>query len=191
MHYYFKGTIVYVGLDTIAIDVHDVAYELFVSKPSEFSLGETITVYSYEVYGENDHYLAGFRDIKEKEAFMSLIGVKGIGPKTALNALSTTNPEELFAAIAKADVKFLKKLPGIGPKAASQIILDLQGKLTEVDKVASPKNDERFADVRAALKSLGFKVKDIDEALAKIDPEGKGDQELLKLALKALRKGNL
>lgn len=189
MHYYFKGKIVNVGIDTIAVDVHDVAYELFVSKPELFSLGEECTVYSYEVYGENDHYLAGFKSLEEKEAFLSLIGVKGIGPKTALNALSTTNPTELFEAIAKADVKFLKKLPGIGPKAASQIILDLQGKLTEVSKPIAPKNDERFADVRAALKSLGFKVKDIDEALAKIDPEGKGDQELLKLALKALKKG--
>ncbi|MCQ2772331.1 MAG: Holliday junction branch migration protein RuvA [Bacilli bacterium] len=190
MHYYFKGKIVYVGIDTIAIDVHDVAYELFVSKPELFSLGEECTVYSYEVYGENDHYLAGFKTLEEKEAFNSLIGVKGIGPKTALNALSTTTPTELFEAVAKADVKFLKKLPGIGPKAASQIILDLQGKLTEVpSKAPAPKNDERFADVRAALKQLGFKVKDIDEALSKIDPEGKGDQELLKLALKALRKG--
>lgn len=188
MHYYFKGKIVYIGESTIAVDVHDVAYELFVSKPESFVMGEETTVYCYEVYGENDHYLAGFKTKEDKDAFLALIGVKGIGPKTALSALSTTTPEELFAAIAGSNVSFLKKLPGIGPKAASQIILDLKGKLTET---ATKKNkvDERFADVRIALKQLGFKVKDIDDVLAKIDATGMSDQDILRTALKALRKG--
>ncbi len=188
MYYYFKGKIVYVGETTIAIDVNNVAYELFVSKPESFVTGEETTVYCYEVYGENDHYLVGFKTKEEKDAFLSLTGVKGIGPKTALSALGATTPEELFAAVAGSNVSFLKKLPGIGPKAASQIILDLKGKLTEANTKKN-KADERFADVRSALKQLGFKVKDIDDVLAKIDATGMSDQDILRAALKALRKG--
>ena len=188
MYYYFKGKIVYVGETTIAIDVNNVAYELFVSKPESFVTGEETTVYCYEVYGENDHYLVGFKVKEEKDAFLSLTDVKGIGPKTALSALGATTPEELFAAVASSNVSFLKKLPGIGPKAASQIILDLKGKLTEANTKKN-KTDERFADVRSALKQLGFKVKDIDDVLAKIDATGMNDQDILRAALKALRKG--
>mgnify|MGYP002515608920 CR=1 FL=1 len=142
--------------DSIAVDVNGIAFELFVARPLEWHVGEESIVYSYEVYNENDHYLVGFSTKMEKDAFKSLIQVKGIGPKTAINALSATTPDELFRAISASNTSYLKKLPGIGPKAASQIILDLKGKLA----TTSNKNthDERYEDVRAALKSMGFKA---------------------------------
>lgn len=185
MIYSLTGKIVHKGKDYVVIDVHDVAYECLVSRTDDFSYNEQATIYTYEVYGENDHYLAGFSTLLEKEAFQSLITVKGIGPKTALNALSATTADALFKAIQSNNTSYLKKLPGIGPKAAAQIILDLKGHLTEDGGKANPK---QYDEVRDALKSLGFRVKEIDDALSSISDPSLDSQGLLKAALKKLRK---
>ncbi len=186
MYYSFTGKIVDIGLDAIAIDVNGIAFELFVSRPQEWKKGDETTIFVHEVYNENDHYLVGFSSKIEKEAFNSLIQVKGIGPKTAINALSSTTPDELFKAIAASNTSYLKKLPGIGPKAASQIILDLKGKLAS----ASPKaNDERYDEVRSALKALGFKAKEIDMALSDINEPNASNEDLLRLALRKIKGG--
>ncbi|HBE98703.1 MAG TPA: Holliday junction branch migration protein RuvA, partial [Firmicutes bacterium] len=94
MYYSFTGKIICVSDDSIAVDVNGIAFELFVARPLEWHVGEESIVYSYEVYNENDHYLVGFSTKMEKDAFKSLIQVKGIGPKTAINALSATTPDE-------------------------------------------------------------------------------------------------
>lgn len=185
MYYSFEGTIVYNNQkDTIAIDLGSIAYELLVARTEDFKEGEKKKVYVYEVYGENDHYLVGFPSLLEKEAFLSLTAVKGIGPKTALGALGATKPEDLFKAIAASNTAFLKKLPGIGPKAAAQIILDLKGKLEESSIPNS--SSKRFDEVGAALKKLGFKKKDIDVVLSSPDVPELPNQELLRWALRRL-----
>ena len=186
MFYSFKGTIVAIEEESIAIDVHDVAYELLVARPQGFTLHEETTVYAYEVNSQDDHYLAGFQSKLEKRAFLSLISVKGIGPKTALTALGATTPDALFKAIQPNNTAYLKKLPGIGPKAAAQIILDLKGQLADTDEKGNPK---QFDEVRAALKELGFKLKEIDAVLATINEPNLSNQDVLRLALRGLRKG--
>ena len=185
MIYSLNGIIVERDSEKIAVDLGDIAYEVFVPRPEEFLLGEKTKVYIHEVLTQDDHYLAGFQTKLEKEAFQSLIQVKGIGPKTALSALSGTTPELLFQAIENSDAKYLKKLPGIGPKAASQIILDLQGKLVQEEPKKEGKN---FPEVRAGLKSLGFKVKEIDDAIALLGDQKLSNDEALRLALRSLRK---
>ncbi|MEE3401644.1 MAG: Holliday junction branch migration protein RuvA, partial [Candidatus Enteromonas sp.] len=80
---------------------------------------------------------------------------------------------------------YLKKLPGIGPKAAAQIILDLKGKLIESDAKGNP---TQYDEVRQALKQMGFKVKEVDDALSSINEPGASNQEILRLALRALSK---
>ena len=185
MIYSLTGKIVDRTQDAVAVDIGVIAYEVFTPRPEEFLIDEQTTIYVHEVLTQDDHYLAGFRTKLEREAFRSLIQVKGIGPKTALSALSGTTPEELFAAIANSDAKALKKLPGIGPKAASQIILDLQGKLVQEEP---KKAGDAYPNLRAALKQFGFKVKEIDQAIATL-PEGAADDNAtLRLALLALRK---
>lgn len=185
MIYSLKGTIVEVMPESVAIEVGDVGYEVLVSRPSDFTLGMQLTLYTAEVLAQDDHYLVGFSSRLEKEAFLSLTSVKGIGPKTAINALSATNPDDLFKAISANNTAYLKKLPGIGPKAAAQIILDLKGKLVETDGKGNP---HQYEEVRAALKQLGYKVKEIDEALSTISEPGADHQTILRLALKALSK---
>ncbi len=184
MIYSLKGIVVDKGVDRIALDLGNIAYEILVSRPIEFDLGKETLVYTYEVLTQDDHYLAGFSSKLEKEAFSSLIQVKGIGPKTALNALSSTNPDDFFKAVKSNNTSYLKKLPGIGPKAASQIILDLKGKLVESDSKGNP---NQYDEVRLALKQLGFKVKAIDEVLSSINEPGADNEVILRLALRKLK----
>ncbi len=186
MIYSLKGVVTDVKKDRIAIDLGQIAYEVLVARSGDFNLGEESKVFTHEVLTQEDHYLVGFLDKMEKEAFLSLIEVKGIGPKTALSALGATRPDELFAAIEANNTAFLKKLPGIGPKAAAQIILDLKGKLVKTDSKGHP---EAFDEVSSALKSLGFKKAQIDAALASISTPDLPNSEILRLALKQLRKG--
>lgn len=185
MIYSLKGVVAEISKTSVAIDLGSIAYEVLVARPDDFSLGEETKIYTYEVSTQDDHYLVGFLDKMEKEAFRSLIDVKGIGPKTALSALGATRPEELFAAIEANNTAFLKKLPGIGPKAAAQIILDLKGKLVKTDEKGRP---EAYEEVASALKSLGFKKAQIDQALSSINEPGLDNASLLRLALKRLRK---
>lgn len=184
MYFSFKGPITYLGEDYIVIEVNDIGYQVYVPHVSDYSLGEVTKVYLYNVVREDEQYLAGFSSIREKEAFVSLISVKGIGPRTALNALSATNADDLFNAIAANNVTYLKKLPGIGGKAAAQIILDLKGQLT----TGSAANVDQYDEVRTALKSLGFKVKVIDDVLSQISIPNATNEEILREALKRLRK---
>ncbi len=185
MIYSVNGIVAEIGEGWVAIDLGDIAYEVLVSRTSDFSLGEKCLVYTYEAISQEDHYLVGFKDKTEKMAFASLICVKGIGPKTALSALSQTTPGLLFQAIESNNTSFLKKLPGIGPKAAAQIILDLKGKLVKTDEKGHP---DRYPGVAAALKALNFKKVEIEAAIASIKVDSLNDEEATRMALRYLRK---
>ncbi|MBP5091311.1 MAG: Holliday junction branch migration protein RuvA [Bacilli bacterium] len=185
MIYFLKGSVCAIKKDSVIIDVHDVGYEVLSSHPEKYLVGQEAKIYTHEVITEDDHYLVGFLSELEKDAFWSLIQVKGIGPKTALNALSATDPDELFKAIQSNNTAYLKKLPGIGPKAAAQIILDLKGKLVESDAKGNP---TQYDEVRQALKQMGFKAKEVDDTLSSINEPGANNQEILRLALRALSK---
>lgn len=186
MIYSIKGKVVERNESSVAIDLGNIAYEVFVPRPAIFIVGQESLVYTYEVLTQDDHYLVGFDNKKEKDAFLLLVSVKGIGPKTALSALSKTTPDELFSAIENSNAAFLKRLPAIGPKAAQQIILDLKGRL--VEKPLKKNAENRYPDVYGALKSLGFKTKEIEDAIDAL-PDGVDKMEVaLKTALRFLSK---
>ena len=190
MYYSMRGKVLVIKEDFIVLEVNNIGYEIFISHSDNFYLEQEVLVYLHEVVREDEHYLVGFASLEEKEVFMSLISVKGIGPKTALGALSATTPSNFINAIENSDIKYLKKLPGIGPKAASQIVLDLKGHLvaTEV-KVSKNKLTGNLLEVHDALKTLGFKSSDIEKVLNSLkDKEGIGSEALLKEALRLLRK---
>ncbi len=188
IYYRISGKIVSVNESGIALENSGIAYEITVARPFDFPLEKEASLFIHEVIAEDDHYLIGFPSKIEKDAFLSLLSVKGIGPKTALSALKATSPDALFAAIESNNTAYLKKLPGIGAKAAAQIILDLRGKLAPTNE---KKGDEKeYTEVKAALKSLGFKSKDIDDAISKMETKDKTDEEILRLALRQLGKGS-
>lgn len=187
MIYALFGKIVRLQPQYLVLNVRDVSYQIFIANPNDFTLNDTIEIFTYQVIREDDAYLIGFPSLLEKEVFQQLLSVKGIGPKTALGALSGTNPTQLIAAINNGHIAFLKSLPGIGPKAASQIVLDLKGKLVDQDQ-GSSKLSSQFSEAKDALKSLGFKNQEIDQVLKFIDPTLTHSETIIKLALKGLKK---
>lgn len=190
MYYSMRGEVTYINQNSIVLEVNNIGYEIFVSQINNIFLHQELFIYLYEVIREDEHYLIGFLTLEEKEVFMSLISVKGIGPKTALGALSATTPSLFINAIENNDVKFLKQLPGIGQKAASQIVLDLKGHLVQSEvKTTKKQVDGPLLEVHDALKTLGFKTNDIDKVINSLKEYQNADTEfLLKEALRLLRK---
>lgn len=185
MIYFLKGKVAMIDGDTVVVDVRDVGYQVLVSHISNYTIGNDVFLYTYNVIREDDQYLVGFSTIEEKKVFLSLIKVKGLGPKTVINALSATTVDGIRSAISANNVAYLKKLPGIGAKAAAQIILDLKGELTGTKVKGDPGVYEEVYD---ALKELGFKGAAIDRILATINEPDASSEEILKLALSKLRK---
>lgn len=183
MYYSLNGKVSFIGDNFIVLEVNGVGYQVFVSHVEDYILGQEKFIFTHHIVREDDQYLIGFSSRLEKDAFLSLLDVKGLGPKTAINALSATTPEMLNKAIASNNIAYLKKLPGIGAKAAAQIILDLKGQIT------GEKGDPgRYEDVKKALQQLGFKSAAIDRVLAEINEENATMEQVLALALKKLRK---
>ncbi len=182
MIYFLKGNVARKGSNTIVLNVHDIGYQLMVSHVDDYYVGEEVLVYTYEVIKEDGQYLMGFRSLKEKSLFLSLIKVNGLGPKSVITALSGAEPETILSAIESNNIAFLKQLPGFGLKAASQILLDLKGKISD----GASGDPTIYQDVKDALKSMGFKMAAVDRVLATINiPNGSVD-EILKEALQKL-----
>ena len=183
MIYFLRGVIHQVDNDSVVIDVNDVGYQVLVSHVANYEVGQKVLLYTYNVVREDENYLIGFSDVEERNVFLSLIKVKGLGPKTVIGALSATTPQDVINAISSNNVAFLKKLPGLGAKAAGQIILDLKGELT-----GSKGNPKQYEEVYDALKSLGFKGAAIDRVLATINEPNASTEDILSIALSRLRK---
>lgn len=184
MIFFLKGKVVLIDNGTVIIDVNGVGYQVLVSHVEDYEIDSDVLIYTYNVVREDEQYLVGFKSLDEKAVFSSLIKVKGLGPKTVINALSATNPKEIINAIASNNVAYLKKLPGIGAKAAAQIILDVKGELAGGDKGDPGVYDE----VYDALKELGFKGAAIDRVLATINEPNAKSEDVLRLALIKLKK---
>lgn len=182
MYYYLHGLIAFHTENGIVVECSGVGYDVFVSHPDEFPIGETLFVYVSFVQNENEQYFVGFKTLEEKKMYLSLTSVKGIGPKTALQALSSTSVDRLSHAIETSDSAFLMRLPGIGKKSASQLILDLKGKLLMLDTSAKTLNKE-MDTAKEGLKSLGFKENEIQKALSQINKTDLSADEYLKEAL--------
>lgn len=152
---FLKGTVFSLGVDYVVVDVGGVGYRVGFNRPEALQLKSSVFLHTIMIVKEDSQTLYGFLTSEEKQVFEQLINVKGIGPKTALAALSVANLDHLTQAILSEDIAFLKTLPGIGAKSAAQIILDLKGKLVKGDTVN--KNSPRVTVTVAALKQLGYK----------------------------------
>lgn len=190
MYYYLKGKIVEVNDEFAVIDVNGIGYEFLLINRNDFFVGEDALVYTLHIVREDDELFVGFRDLESKSVFTKFISVKGIGPKTAINALKDTTIERFKELIVNEDIKGLKMLSGIGPKAAGQIILDLKGSLkqTSLNNIEGYKKlNKEQEDAKNVLKSLGFKAKDIDDVLCKL-PEVLTASDYVNEVLKRLGK---
>ncbi|SVB54804.1 uncharacterized protein METZ01_LOCUS207658, partial [marine metagenome] len=142
---------------------------------------------------ENSQQLFAFLDVIERELFIMLIGVSGIGPKTAILLLSAVSPEEFKRRLIVGEVSMLTALPGIGPKTARRIIIELKDKFVKLSSDDLPKEESNYdpeiSDAYDALLALGFQMKDIRNVITviqKMDIAMK-TEEIIKEALIKLR----
>jgi Holliday junction DNA helicase RuvA len=194
-----RGILVHIDENTAELDVGGVTFEvnvpstLFVNRPET---GSELQLYTYLSVREDDLSLFGFQTREERSLFKMLITVSGIGPKGALQVLSTLRPNDLVAAILSEDAKSIARAPGIGQKTAQKVVLELRDKVSgmpvsdlssvsgSVKTVAYAENDTKH-DVILALTELGFSGAEAYTAVAQL-PDDLDASRMLNLALKSI-----
>ena len=186
MYSYIIGKITEVMSNAIILENNGIGYLINTPNPFVFEEGKEYKVYLYQQIKEDEHSLFGFKSKEEKELFLKLIGVKGLGPKMALPIIATGSINGISDAINKENILYLKKFPKIGEKLAKQMILDLKGKLDDLttsDEIVKDTSEE----LKEALLGLGYKDKEIKNIILKIDST-LSIEEQIKEALKLLLK---
>lgn len=186
----------------LALDVHGVGYEVFIPLSTYYNLpdvNETLTLSIHTHVREDAIQLFGFITPQEKDAFVLLMSVSGIGPKSALGILSALPVSDLVSAIQSADVEKLETVPGIGKKSAGRLVLELKDKLVKLHPALTPPadhvikgQDDTFDDALSALTNLGYRASDAKEALKTAQRSRSGPmtlQELIRESLKNLARG--
>ena len=167
---YLKGFVIDSNKGRLLLDVQGVGYEVFVPSSYTFKAGDLAELWIHTYVREDVFNLFGFNSEREKEVFAALIGISGVGPKSAVGILSQTSDQELISWIENEDLSSLCKLPKIGKKTAQQMILSLKGKLPQ-QNVYEEKNNEVQKEISSALMRLGFRSAEIKSVLEKIDPQ--------------------
>ena len=129
MYSYMIGKVTLQESVYITLEVNNIGYKIYVANPYSYMIDEEVKAYLYQQIKEDEHSLFGFRSIDERELFLKLISVKGVGPKIALPMFATGSINGIVDAIERENVLYLTKFPKIGERVAKQIILDLKGKL--------------------------------------------------------------
>lgn len=163
---YIRGTLAEKNEDSAVVEAHGVGYQIFVPVLvlSELPpLGESVKIYTYFSVREDGMSLFGFLSRQDLAMFKQLIGVNGIGPKSALGILSALRPDVLRMAVASGDAKTISRAPGVGPKTAQRIILDLKDKIRLEDVLAG--GLEESLAVPEEISGVGQAGKEAVEAL--------------------------
>ncbi len=164
MYSYMEGIVTEVNINSIVLEVSGIGYNIFVSNPYQFETGNKYKVYLYNYIREDENSLYGFKTQEEKELFLKLINVKGLGPKVASNFFATGSVSGIVDAIERQNIIYLTKFPKVGDKLARQIILDLKGKLVKTTETVN--NNSELVSV---LENLGYKTPDIKRVLPNVD----------------------
>jgi holliday junction DNA helicase RuvA len=166
----------------VVVDVGGVGYLVHASQ-SVLRLGEELTVETYMHVREDALQLYGFASAEERQLFVHLLSVNGVGPKVALAIVSGSTPAELRRAIALEDTKRFEAIPGIGKKTAQRVVLELKEKLGSLEPVQGVAAGVESLQARDALVELGYSVVEAEQALAAVDPELPAE-ERVRLALR-------
>lgn len=198
---YIKGTAVYADQECIIVDNRGVGYEIRTSSAtcSQVRMGEEVTLYTYLYVREDMIALYGFLSREELLIFRLLLGVSGIGPRVAVSVLSTLKVEDLYYAVISEDTKSIARTPGIGPKGAKRLIIELKDKLDlsdlglgeeEEESISTQESageDSQIMDAMEALIALGYSNGEAYRAVHKVPGAKDMDTEtLLKEALKKM-----
>ncbi len=198
MFAYIKGSLEEKSTNYVVIEVGGIGYKIFMSNMSinEIGeLGERVKVHTHYYVREDNISLYGFLTHEELKMFELLLSVSGIGAKSAIAMLSNITPAGFACAIISNNVALLKKIPGIGPKTAQRIILELQDKLKSEQELAKAdeqteikvvNNNENVDEAMQALQILGYNKKEIEKAFEKIANTDVSVEELIKKGLSIL-----
>ena len=184
MYNYIKGIITEVTPNYITLDNNGIGYKILTPNPYNFILESEVVCYIYQKVSDDNISLYGFKSIEQRDLFIKLISVNGIGPKSATAILASGTVGSITKAIEEGNAKYLQKFPGIGPKASQQIVLDLKGKIDFVNISIKTQN---MVEVEEALSALGYKNKEIEKVIKKLD-NSKSTNELIKDALQMMLK---
>lgn len=189
MYGYLIGFVTEIDPSSIILEVNDIGYSINVPNPYSYKLKEKYKVYTYNNVKEDEYSLYGFKDREEKELFLKLISVKGLGPKMALPIVAVSNTSSLAEAIEQENLSYLKKFPKIGDKVARQMVLDLKGKIFSNNLFSTLTIVENTAEeeLTLVLEGLGYKKLDIKKILPKINKDASLENQI-KEALKLLLK---
>ncbi|MGC4375836.1 Holliday junction branch migration protein RuvA [Fictibacillus sp. Mic-4] len=190
-----RGTIEYICAEYAVIKTGGIGYKILCPNPFIYQLDNEETIYTYQYVREDILALYGFKTRKERDLFIKLLNVSGIGPKGALAIVAFGRPEQVISAIEKEDEAFLIKFPGVGKKTARQMILDLKGKLS--DFASDVPEEGLFANVPVepsesleeaieALAALGYAKKEINKILPELKKEEMTTDQYIRLALQKL-----
>ena len=197
MYAYIKGSLEIKTSNYVVVENSGVGYKIFMPETAIEKLGEigkNVKVYTYLKVREDDMSLYGFNTNEELRMFELLISVSGVGAKTAIAMLSNITPSSFALAVITNDVAKIKALPGIGPKGAQRIILELKDKKKTEEAISSDNsislqsnviNNENMQEAISALQVLGYSKKEIEKALQRVD-SSLSVEDIIKLGLKNL-----
>lgn len=185
-----EGVLASVAADHVVLNVGGVFYRVFMPGSSIATLGvvgETARVHTYLYVREDQLALYGAPEERQLRLFESLLGVTGIGPKAALSILSTMPVDSLENAIASGNVDILTRVPGIGRKTASRLVLELKGKLDILAAAGISATPSVASEVVEALSGLGYSPAEIQSALSNLPNDSElNTEDMVMFALKKL-----
>jgi holliday junction DNA helicase RuvA len=191
---YLKGTLIHKTPGHVVVETGGVGYAAAIPVSSYVRLGEvggTVELLIHTHVSDDALALYGFMSQDEKDMFLKLIGISGIGPKLAMNILSGIAPGDLEEAVRSGDVARISLVPGIGKKTALRITMELQDKLEKKERLLAAKGSPEKEDLLSALLNMGFRRKEaeraVDQTIAAHKP-GAEFEKLLRECLKRLAK---
>ena len=201
---YLSGKLLEKDANTIIIDVNGVGYEVSIPLSTFYELGEIgadVTLRIQTIVREDAFQLFGFKTLREKELFLLLVSVSGIGPKSAITALSGMSADEIISAIRQNNLARLNSIPGVGKKTAERLVIELRDKITKLSVIAGEEikaegntissGNAVMDDAISALTNLGYNNAAAEKALNQAMQEGTemSVQKLLRRSLQLLAKG--
>lgn len=199
MYEYLTGVVTFINPYYIVVETNGIGYQIALGNPYRYSskLNQKIKIYVHQAIREDAHLLYGFDSLEEKQLFLRLVSVSGIGPKSALAIMASEDHSGLIQAVESSDVTYLTKFPGVGKKTAQQMILDLKGKFGELSidtpfslfDEATTKDATALSEAMEALSALGYsdrEIKRVEKQLKEVDNQT--TDEYLRQALKLMMK---
>ena len=191
---HLKGKIISKSPPEVLLEVQGIGYEVLCPMSTIYeldNLSDDVLLFTHLSIKEDAHTLFGFITKDEKNVFRELIRVNGVGPKVALAILSNLSVHSLVECISTEDADLLAKAPGIGKKTALKLIVELQDRLSKLDLVGSLANSSEIRQntnpnskqAIEALQSLGFKAKEANRMVSKIEDQELSTEQLIRLAL--------